>query len=293
MSLKNKPVVAVGGGGGSGTRVVAEIIQKSGYYIGADLNKSLDNLWFTLLFRRPWHFPMNSDFDELNGLLDIFFAAMQGQFNLGLGHLNQVVGAAWDFWFHESRRKKSIFWIKNRIKSLIKSSKNNSFGEGVIGWGWKEPNTHIFLPYLVQRNDIFCYIHVIRHGLDMAFSWNQNQLYDWHNHFDIKLPESETEMPKVSLKYWVSSNKRAIEIGQRQLGDNFYILNFDDLCLKPKEEIEKLLAWLHLPMVELEDVASLVKAPNSIGRYKRHDLKIFSRNDIEFVEDMGFQIDGK
>ena len=44
--------VIVGGIGGSGTRLVAGLLQIFGYYIGDDLNDSLDNHWFTLLFKR-------------------------------------------------------------------------------------------------------------------------------------------------------------------------------------------------------------------------------------------------
>src|SRR5947207_2715003 len=48
--------VAVGGVGGSGTRVVAALLREAGVYLGADLNDSLDNLWFRLLFRRAqWY----------------------------------------------------------------------------------------------------------------------------------------------------------------------------------------------------------------------------------------------
>lgn len=36
--------VAIGGVGGSGTRVVAEIVRSLGYYLGGDLNSANDNL---------------------------------------------------------------------------------------------------------------------------------------------------------------------------------------------------------------------------------------------------------
>jgi hypothetical protein len=45
--------VAVGGIGGSGTRVVARILQILGGYIGGDLNATLDNLLFEKLMARP------------------------------------------------------------------------------------------------------------------------------------------------------------------------------------------------------------------------------------------------
>ena len=42
--------VAIGGVGGSGTRVIAEILIQLGFYIGSDLNSANDNLWFMLTY---------------------------------------------------------------------------------------------------------------------------------------------------------------------------------------------------------------------------------------------------
>jgi len=54
------------------------------------------------------------------------------------------------------------------------------------GWGWKEPNTHIYLEFLSKYFSDLKYIFVIRHGLDMAFSKNQAQLYNWGNLLGVK-----------------------------------------------------------------------------------------------------------
>lgn len=43
---------AIGGLGGSGTRVFAALLQEAGIYIGDCLNEPLDNLWFTVLIKR-------------------------------------------------------------------------------------------------------------------------------------------------------------------------------------------------------------------------------------------------
>ena len=51
-SSKTNPI-AVGGVGGSGTRVVANFLEMLGFDMGSDINESLDNLTFTLLFKRP------------------------------------------------------------------------------------------------------------------------------------------------------------------------------------------------------------------------------------------------
>ena len=47
--------VVVGGIGGSGTRVFAQLLRDLGFDMGSDLNESLDDLGFTALFKRNWH----------------------------------------------------------------------------------------------------------------------------------------------------------------------------------------------------------------------------------------------
>ena len=53
--------VVIGGVGGSGTRVLAEILSLFGFYLGNDLNGAKDNLVYTLLFKRPNWFYRNKD----------------------------------------------------------------------------------------------------------------------------------------------------------------------------------------------------------------------------------------
>ena len=47
--------VAIGGVGGSGTRLVAQLLSGAGIHMGDDLNGSSDTLWFTL-FSAPRNF---------------------------------------------------------------------------------------------------------------------------------------------------------------------------------------------------------------------------------------------
>ena len=77
------PPVAIGGIGGSGTRVVVEILQDLGYYVGDDLNPALDNLLFTLLFKRRSLWPPESHRPEIDGLLAMFLGLMTGRQEVG------------------------------------------------------------------------------------------------------------------------------------------------------------------------------------------------------------------
>lgn len=53
MSLDENPSVAIGAIGGSGTRVLARIVEAAGVHMGAELNVSHDALAFTRAFRDP------------------------------------------------------------------------------------------------------------------------------------------------------------------------------------------------------------------------------------------------
>ena len=69
--------VIIGGVGGSGTRVVAEIIEHFGFYIGKDLDKARDNLWFLLLFKRPrWYRRAQHNRQNIFAGLSLFTNAM-------------------------------------------------------------------------------------------------------------------------------------------------------------------------------------------------------------------------
>lgn len=53
MSVRNtQMVVVIGGVGGSGRRVGADLLRLLGYYIGDDPNEPPDNIWFTPLSKR-------------------------------------------------------------------------------------------------------------------------------------------------------------------------------------------------------------------------------------------------
>jgi hypothetical protein len=184
ITLMSEPV-AIGGVGGSGTRVVAEILKLLGFYIGNDLNSANDNLWFTLLFKRPrWFLKNKNNPEEILQYCNVFERIMKGEYLSSRDYL-LIIKAAFDISSHGhnvSGTGKGLWPFKRVFTILINKNYNiNSFR----GYGWKEPNTHVFLPFIVKHFKNIRYIHVIRNGLDMAFSSNQNQLYNWGKIYDI------------------------------------------------------------------------------------------------------------
>jgi hypothetical protein len=181
--------IAVGGVGGSGTRVVAAILKEAGIRIGDDLNHALDNLWFTLLFK---HRDILDAPDVCFGdLVSIFVAAMTGGRSATATQLALVDELARD-----DRLQHESSWLQARSGSLRRAMAEPPKSSP---WAWKEPNTHMVLDRLAARIPGLKYIHVARNGLDMAYSTNQNQLQLWG---PAALGAESPIDPRNSLRFW-------------------------------------------------------------------------------------------
>jgi hypothetical protein len=124
----------------------------------------------------------------------------------------------------------------------------------------------------------------------MAFSENQQQLYNWGLSLGVEMPQSRSDEPQASLKYWIKSNRRVMEIGGKLGDQKFLVVNFDRLCLSPKSEIHKILSFLNIEpgAVNLTGLCRIPRIPESIGRYRVHDVNRFDPADLSELENLGF-----
>jgi hypothetical protein len=271
--------VAIGGVGGSGTRVVAAILSSLGFHIGGDLPSSLDNLWFTLLFKRPE--ALDAPAGDFRARFTVFQKVMCGTDPLTDDEIRLVREcAANPPPLHDPQ------WSLERADSLIRECsgvRNNG------AWGWKEPNTHVVLARLGDTIPGLRYIHVVRNGLDIAYSWNQNQVQTWGSRF---LGYDTIEVtPRVSLKYWVAVHRTVLQTGQK-MGSRFLMVSYDRLCADPLRALPPLLNFLGFEASpdRIAELSALIKPPESIGRFKCHPRQELDPADIEFVETMGFDV---
>lgn len=160
-------------------------------------------------------------------------------------------------------------------------------------WGWKEPNSHLFLPHLRKHfAGRLRYVHVIRHGIYMAHSSNQAQAQRWGPLFGIEGGFPTT--PVRSLDYWIASNELAIERGRTMPSGTFLVVNHDDLCASPRREVTRFVEFLGIdvPPDMLEELVALPNPP------KRLDLSIeemreeFGDERLAKVRELGFAVDG-
>ncbi len=163
--------IVISGVGGSGTRVVAEMLLDLGYFMGHDLDRARDNLSFSLLFMRPewlFHHARWNPAETGEGL-EIFTKAMTRRYLPTPHELRFLAGILCE--------KRGVTRRRWRLKRLAKLLSGRHFDPAVhSGWGWKEPISHLYIESLAKRFAGLKWIHVIRHGLDMAYSENQRQL---------------------------------------------------------------------------------------------------------------------
>lgn len=277
----NSPIV-VGGVGGSGTRVIAQMLIEAGVYMGGMINEPNDNLWFTLLFRRPKWLLTAKEEDQLF-LLDLFHKKMMNE-KISFFEKLKVRKAALEFILKKYIRNDEWFVLPMKISKSIRS--DGAFSEKSY-WGWKEPNTQFFIPLMAKKYPEMKYLLIIRNGFDMAFSDNKVQLRNFGIQHGIT-----GNLPPDVLEFWIRTTNNAIEEGKKCLGDRFKVLKMEELCDHPNQETSELLKWAGINFDDslLQKISLIPKPSSSTGRHKQKDLSIFSKQQIQAVEHLGYNL---
>lgn len=252
----SSPIV-VGALGGSGTRVVSSILQAWGVDMGRTLNESEDELLFTHLFKRPGYIHAVSD-KNLQQRLRAY-----GQLRLK-GTIHRKEYAKWMREALDPVHELDQPWVEGAIRTY----QENPSGKNV--WGWKEPNSHVILPHLVSVFPNMKYIHVIRHGYAMAKSSNLQQLNLWGMHYGIREEKIEDEPVMAQFHYWRVANLGAKLVGEKLLGERFFLLRIEDLVEHPVDTLGRLASFLKMDLDAemLVEGQKIVTRPASFDRYK-------------------------
>jgi hypothetical protein len=270
--------IAIGGIGGSGTRVVAAILRAAGLDIGGDLNHALDNQWFTFLFKEPDIRDIPDD--AFRQRVALFQSAMIG----GPPPTAQNMALIDEL----AERENAEFrpeWYRARAQTLRAALAEPSDPHA---WAWKEPNTHIVLDRLAAALPGLRYIHLARNGLDMALSDNQTQLQVWGS---LAFARAVEVTPRQSVRFWCWAQRRILEIGDT-LGPRFLFVRFEDLCANPVRETARILSFAGIEpdAALLRRTATLPKPIPSLGRYKALDLGEIDAADIQYIGSLGFEV---
>ena len=265
------PAVAIGGLGGSGTRVFAAMLQYAGYHIGNTLNDPLDNLWFTVLFKQAAWARAQPDPADVANAVRLFRRAM----TTGLSDDLSADDAALIARLRADLPPEGPWHCGAQAlhaDALVASGPSDG------PWGWKEPNTHIFLPHLNQGIAGLRYIHVVRNGLDMAFSANTWQARHWGHLYG--LPNTpDVPLPAHQLRFWTVANRATLDYGARHMPGRFLVMHYEDVCARPEPNWQRLRRFLDLPDT-LALPAEMLR-PTTIGRSLDHDLSVFPKDLIK------------
>ena len=147
-SLNPAAPVVIGGVGGSGTRLFARIFVQAGLFLGSDLNLENDNLWFTLLFRRPrWYRRVAAQKESrvFTGL-NLLTKAMLGTGGLTLDELAFLTRAAFEMSLNfQVRTKRCVASGRSSERvTCMRAAKTPLPGIIVAGVGRSPTRTFIF-----------------------------------------------------------------------------------------------------------------------------------------------------
>jgi Sulfotransferase family len=275
MTSEIPPPIAIGGIGGSGTRVAATLLEFLGYYLGDDLNEALDNLWFTLLFKRR-SVLLESD-DDFGQLVRLFFRRMSSNTTLSEADRAVVFKLA-----EQGRLQHDHDWLLARAVSFngVSLKKNGQ------PWCWKEPNTHIIIERIFLIHPELRYLHIVRHPLNMSISANQSQLQNWGPVF---LNRDVSIEPRHSLAYWCEAHRRVLRFARRW-PTRTMVIDFDALCAEPDAYYAKIIGFLGIspPDDVLARFRKFIIKPASVSRHKGIDLAQFEPKDLTYLQEVGY-----
>ncbi len=242
-------VVFIGGVGGSGTRAVAEVVKSLGVHIGTKLNGPLDNLDWPGAQCAPLIRDRTTSYEDT---------------------------------FPEIAEAFEKFARKMRAQAPDMSAVQNM-------WGTKVPGSFFYLRALSAIFENMRYIHVMRHGLDMAFSKNHNQLFNWGGFFDIATKEDVT--PRQLLKYWACANTFALQECKTWLPNRHLVVRFEELCADRTGHVQRIADFLGLADTEAATraIRQKIVPQKSQSRYKhKAQAEMFDEADIATLNHLGF-----
>ena len=298
-------MLAIGGIGGSGTRAIAKLAARAGADMGADLNESLDHLGFTALFKRHALFPTERNQDSLREALTLYLQSRGlDVFEAGVTltptttrtrttRLNDFLSQ-----LPESRPAEAncewqnTEWLAERVSKLADVTSSPQLT------GWKEPNTHIVLPYLLQALPNLHYVHVIRHGLDMAFSSNVAQVRLWGEL--LSEHSLDAENPADRFAYWCAVHQRVATVATEFPG-RVTVCPIDQGRETVRERLRPVLSALGLSahntcdsacdnaFDSASDSAFDIDPPSTTGRYVREAPFALTHEQVALLEAYGYQ----
>jgi sulfotransferase family protein len=218
----------IGGLGGSGTRVFSRIARHGGRFMGSHVDPQEDATPFWRLYH--------------------CFARRyleQGQR------------------FSPAERTKVDTFLDSRVRVHL---------AGLPGrdqpWGVKNPRSIFMLPYWAERFPGVRFLHIVRNGLDMAYSANTNQLRDFG---DVVLRDGINELsPARAILFWQEANRMAADFGECHLPGRYRRVRLEDLCADPAGVVDDVFAFIGAAPDDAAYCSALaeIRMTGTLGRWR-------------------------
>jgi hypothetical protein len=249
--------------GGSGTRVAAQLMVELGFYMGSDLNDALDNLTYTLLFKRPrWFLRRASRQRRVSAAARPLVRAMTDGSSPGPREVVTVLGALLGTMPRGGDRLAHWRGLRGAPGSARRVFESRGHDPAAVcGWGWKEPNSIVLLDELDTAFPGMRFIHVLRDPEQVARGKNRKQVYNWSQHIGLEPPRPGDHLVARSLEYRAITERTA-HTGRTRLGPRYHQLDINRLCAELDPELDALLAFLDLEVDE-DTRARLRAIPNA------------------------------
>jgi hypothetical protein len=133
------------------------------------------------------------------------------------------------------------------------------------------------------------YVHVLRHGLDMVYSRNQQQLRNWGGSFQL---DPEDLAGRNRFEFWYRSNHLAITTAEECLPGRYLKVGLEELCLETERVVGELLHFVGLSRAGSvpPDVLKVPQLPESFQRYLKSDLS-WVDSDVELkLSEFGYSV---
>lgn len=287
MGFSDRNIVAIGGMGGSGTRVLVDVLMAAGLDFGVGVNSTMDNVFFSRFLNDP-EWQRTASQVAFSERLRIFEKIMLGQVLSG----EEMAAYARGVMAHKvvrqpARKVMEVRWLNWKRRLGLGGKVRES---GVFAF--KEPHIQVMLPQIAAYFRQLKYIHVVRHGLDMAYSSNLGLVTLWGDRLGLELPKTDAEKPMVQLEAWIRSRNAVLEFAAEHLPGRFLEVKYEDICLHPARVLPPLLdfAGISVSEVQLRELVAMPRISRSSGRFLQKDLSQFTPAQLAAVESAGYSL---
>jgi hypothetical protein len=143
-------------------------------------------------------------------------------------------------------------------------------------WGWKQPRSMHFLPFVREVYPGMRLIHVVRDGRDVAFGRPGHLRARGTGEITLG-PNVRGEAEQVRMaRFWSEVNALAADYGEAEMGEHYLRIRFEDVCDRPAPTLARILRFASVagePKPTPEMLSEIVR-PDSIGRWREQDPQI-------------------